>query len=923
MATAVATKASAPHPKMKRPPPPSVQTNGVYSHQSSPSPSLSSKRPASGFNQPPPTPTINGVNGNSVNAMSSRVSNRRRESQKPGDIRPNRNGKPDGERRIPKRMSEPYVKTQSYILKKYRKQSPSLIIHLHPTHFRFDQQDGSFSYNSPMKFVLEHLKSQTVPHDMVEELQIAGVKFYESCLIVQVQDHRSSSSTLATSKTTSKHDTNVPFSIHNYNEHLTPSPYVPFLPQDEDASANGDTSVSFQQAELTNSKEKQNSAGPKTFTVVLFPTPLSLQEEVFIQANTPDPRPNRKQSAQVPRTPVSTTIPPTPVSAIPSTPSTSGPPNKKQKMSISGAEVHGFESMAIMTTAPPLFLEPVDNIEDAHRVLESLTDSRHKERHPLPKTRKRTVAELAADEAIAAQEEAFMLIMDERHGVCGPAGVKAVTTDTEAGTAAFEPRFETWQAIKNIKALRKERAEKEAEDKARKEAESAAKKLKAEEQERAKLLDTQRRAHLLAQDQQRVHTQQRQEAQLHQVQMREAAHREQQAQMAAQQRQQALNASQNQLHNQLQANLAHGHPMPHGISQAQVSSPIVRNVTPNTHSSPLSGNLPMNVTSSGQGNTSSPARPGSAMQHGHPGPVAMTHQRSRQPSSRTTTPLVNGTPVTGHATPRMSQGSPPMIPTPTMNHNGMVMNGQPQYTPAQLEMIRRQQHEKQAAIHAYNVQRLQQSGSPNPQLPTPQQQVTHNAQRQREYMQSLQAHHGQMQMGNNGLPNMSNGSSPHPHPQQARLPQQQSTPQQRPNVNFQQREVQQHASAYYNKIMGSLLQRHGGNQASIPPSEIQQAKSQAMQFGQQAYHARQKAAQRQAMQLQQHAQQMGQGMPSGMNLNGQIVPGGGMTEQQRQHQQAVMQQMAQLTHMGGQGQGMQSVNGTGHNPHMNGGMGMQ
>jgi hypothetical protein len=49
------------------------------------------------------------------------------------------------------------------ILAKYKDAAPSLIIHLHPTHFRFDQQvyhplkpvltpkDGVFSYNSPMK----------------------------------------------------------------------------------------------------------------------------------------------------------------------------------------------------------------------------------------------------------------------------------------------------------------------------------------------------------------------------------------------------------------------------------------------------------------------------------------------------------------------------------------------------------------------------------------------------------------------------------------------------------------------------------------------------------------------------------------------------------------------------------------------------
>ena len=66
------------------------------------------------------------------------------------------------------------------MLKKYRKAAPSLILHLYPTHFRFDLQDGSFSYNSPMRMLLEHVKSQTVPHDMLDELKHAGVKFYES-----------------------------------------------------------------------------------------------------------------------------------------------------------------------------------------------------------------------------------------------------------------------------------------------------------------------------------------------------------------------------------------------------------------------------------------------------------------------------------------------------------------------------------------------------------------------------------------------------------------------------------------------------------------------------------------------------------------------------------------------------------------------
>jgi transcription factor SPT20 len=71
------------------------------------------------------------------------------------------------------------VKTSDYILKKFRGHPPSLVLHLHPTHFRFQNQDGSFRYNSPMKVILEYIRARTVPHDMMEEFATAGVNFYE------------------------------------------------------------------------------------------------------------------------------------------------------------------------------------------------------------------------------------------------------------------------------------------------------------------------------------------------------------------------------------------------------------------------------------------------------------------------------------------------------------------------------------------------------------------------------------------------------------------------------------------------------------------------------------------------------------------------------------------------------------------------
>ena len=720
---------------------------------------------------------------------------------------------------------------------------------------------------------------------------------------------------------TAKTDTNVPFSIHNYNQHLTPSPYVPYPQMEDEPKANGNAPAA-PNAEASVSKDKQASKGPNVFTVVLFPTPLSLQEEVFIQANTPDLRNNRKQSIQVPRTPASASIPQTPMSAIPPTPSANGPPTKKQKMVISGQEIHEFESRVITTTAPPLFLDPVDNIEDAHTVLDNLTDSRYRQNHPAPKTRKRTVAELAADEAIAAQEQAFMLIMDERHNISGPAA-KAGTTDGEAGTATFEPRFETWQAIKNIRAQHKEQAEREAEAKAHRDAQAAIQKARLDQQAREHREDALRRSREA--EQQQVLEIQRQNHKEKQMRDAATAHRMQETQMRESQRQ-PLATNQNQLN--------HGHPMQHGVSQAQHSSPVVRNMTPNMNSSPLVGNVPMNLTSSGQGNAGSPARPPSAMQHGHPGPggVTMGHQRSRQPPTRTTTPLMNGTPamphatpVVGHTTPRMNQGSPPMPANPVMNGiPNQGMNGHPQYTPQQLnEIMLRQQHQqrRQAEFNAQYQQRMQ-NGSPNPQMSpdgrTPLQNLhqlaQQNQQKQNEYMASLQRQQqAQMQNGNvaHAIPN---GSSPPQQLQQPRPPQQNPNhPQQRQNAQ-QQQQIQVYIQTFYNKAIQSLAARHDNNPAAITPQEQWQARQSAIQKGKQHYNQQQVLMQRQQQQIA-SMQAMGQ-MPPGMNgqTNGMGAHIGG--QQMSQQQRQAMMQMAQMPHVGGLG--VQNVNGTIH-AHMNGG----
>ena len=117
MAAVIPARSALSQQKLKRPPLPAVQTtiNGAKSLHSSPSPSLGSKRPPSGFKHPPAASTVNGANG-PINGTASRSSVRRKDSQKPGDMsarqaRSAKGGPGDGlhiDKRATKRMPEPY-----------------------------------------------------------------------------------------------------------------------------------------------------------------------------------------------------------------------------------------------------------------------------------------------------------------------------------------------------------------------------------------------------------------------------------------------------------------------------------------------------------------------------------------------------------------------------------------------------------------------------------------------------------------------------------------------------------------------------------------------------------------------------------------------------------------------------------------------
>lgn len=803
--------------------------------------------------------------------------------------------------RMLKKSPEPYVKTTSHILKKFAKSPPSLIVHLYPTHFRFEQQDGSFPYNSEMKVIIEHIRAGTVPHDMVEELLRAGVRFYEGCLIVRVVDHKSVSTQAGKSSASSSDDKNEPFSIHNYNEHVTPSAFVPYpkhnqLSEKQASKTDAETSNSSdsqknegQFAEtVTSTSHKVSAPKPRVFTTVLHPTPRSMQAELTLLATTPDPRAvNRKQPTHLHTS--SSALPQSP--AIPTDTTDSGHVTKRQKMLVESQDLIECESKLTRALAPPLFLEPVDSLDAVHDLLKFMESPLHRDKPPSPKRRKRTVAELAADEALAAEEERFMLIMDERlgptaNGVSG--GPKPGGVDESGGAAAFEPRFARFKTLENIRMQHEEKAKREHELKIKQELA----KRQAQEQERER-----RRA--IEQRQAEEHA-------------KEEARRQQ---LAAQQAQAQLTAQQQSRHVLAQAN---------SVGQRQQTSPVVRNQTPQSISSPLVGNVmatrggvPMSITAS----AGSPQRPPSALQHAHPNVMGHPMAPTTSQQSRNGTPqMTHGTPAMSHTTPvmrnatptqRMSHGSPThstMAPTPVTTHsmmgtpqmgNGMGLTPQQQYLmqQRQQQLLAQQRHlashgqfspQQMAQIQANSqairqqqilqAQQNQQSQMQNFQ--NPQQQQAYQAQIMRAQLAQLQMAQHQQQHQTQNQQNQIHQSNPQMTPQQ----QQMLMAAAQANGGHVPQNFQGHSWAlrYQTLYEQKLLQLRSdmakkymgqyGPPTQYPPQVAQQynagleqaAKAWIQEYMRRDAQQRQRAVQAQILQQQQQQQQQNM-MQSGMN----------------------------------------------------------
>lgn len=437
------------------------------------------------------------------------------------------------------------------------------------------------------------------------------------------------------------------------------------------------------QVQGTETSNKNAPLKPRVFTTVLHPTSRVLQAELTLLVTTPDPKAtNAAAQSQFSRTNSSFVVP-----------QSSGGQNdrghvaKRQKTLVEPQDLPECEALLIRALAPPLYLDPVDSFAASQDLLKSMESPLHNAPPPSPKRRKRTIAELAADEALAAEEERFMLIMDERLEPTtsgAGAGSKATVVDDAAGVAAFEPRFSRFKTLETIRMQHEEKAKREHEIKMKQEL--AKRQQQEQEKERRKAIEArQAEEHI------------RDEARKQQLAAQQA-----QAQLAAQQSRHVM---------------AH----PNGVSQGQQSSPVIRQQTPHNMSSPLVGNnmVPQSVpmAMSGSQQSGSPPRPPSSLQHAHPNIMGhpMAPSRSQQGPSRNGTPqMTQGTPAMSHATPimrnvtptqRLNQGSPnhasmgqtPMMSqavmanTPQMNGNNLAALNPHQ----QMMLAQRQQQQQQ------------------------------------------------------------------------------------------------------------------------------------------------------------------------------------------------------------------------------------
>jgi transcription factor SPT20 len=451
--------------------------------------------------------------------------------------------------------------------------------------------------------------------------------------------------------------------MNNFTNYITPSPFAPY-PQAAKADDVANKSAAMERTKSEQRKGVKEQSGPHISTIVLHPTTLSRHKEIELAART------RVADLSGPN-------------FEPSTPSNAAASRNAsdaaEKMVVDAKNMYDFEAKLLLYTEPPLYLEPVRHPEEAQKVLDLLANPLHANKPPSPKVRKRTTAQMAADDAQAAEAERRMLMMDER--IKPSVGAGAATSESQGAAASLGiSRFKTIQMAK----------EKIAEQETQKKAEEAQAAAKRRAQEEAHAETLQRQQQQKEEEERRRQTlmQRTADARVQKAaQQALAANQAKQAQVMAQQQQAQMNHA---LAQSAQNNLL---AQQHAAMVAQ-NSPIVRQQTPMVNSSPMMPQgFPANSTGQAAG---SPPRPASATI-----PHPMVRQASQQQiaSRHGTPPVPQGTPsmqaqtMANRAvsqTPRGTQASPvpgtPMAPNAVMP-NSMAPN---RFTPEQLLLMQQQ-----------------------------------------------------------------------------------------------------------------------------------------------------------------------------------------------------------------------------------------
>ncbi|KAJ4364763.1 hypothetical protein N0V95_000711 [Ascochyta clinopodiicola] len=815
----------------------------------------------------------------------------RRESQRPGVARvvTKTNNMDDHTAQPEPKL---YVYKQEDILARHRGKLPSMRIYLYPSHFRINDSQETLAYASPMREILTALRDKKLPHNMLEELYANGTPFYDGCLIVEVHNYRNNTAKPKDSASGAAEDSKTAFSIHNNNNFITPSPYGTHPNAKPDPKANGAAPPAKEAANKDDKEnmpapgpngtsQKQPASGPSITTVVLFPSTQAQLSDMSILATTPATDVAALKRMQAAGRGAG--MPPTPLTAVPPTPTFSaGPSPKRQKMIIDDSNVHEFEAELLNATCPQLYLNPTKSFAESVALIDAMTHPNNKNPPPERKTRKRTTAELAADEADAQNLQSFMLAGDEQQATSN-----TTTSGGDEGAvraAANTMSFARFKTLASIKANHEEADRRKKEEDARQAQAKRQAQIESEAQKRREIEASRQQAEVQEQRQQllaRQQAQQQQMLQQNQMQQNEALRAAQAAQMSSAAAAQISQTPQSATQNQFSPSVRQNTPM-----AAAAASPHVGGQA--TH--PMGG-TPMVATASNHA-IASPARPPSSISH-HP--MARTASQQQGSMSRTNTPqMMQGTPVMNSAmpnrnmtpTPRMNQGSPSLQvqgATPIMMQTPQSQN----MTPEQLQALQAQQNQQRMQqIRLQQMQNQQMSGmSPGGQN-----------------LQQMAMQKAQMHVQAQGIPNGQN-----PQLYQQRLAQgyfQQLKQAQAAQVQQQNSHAMTQMSPQGSQN-GMPAQQAPNNMANMSVAQLRQHYQQRKQhllttFGNQVpqQHVQQMHQLEQLIRSKEQAQvqaqqQMGQNqMPMNQGMQGQM-PANQNPMQMQQYQQALLQQRAQ------------------------------